>query len=133
MAFVVSVKQLPVLSTSVYVNTINTNTNTGAANVQLNINAATGYSPNAFVNFGRLRVKSNIVGVNATTKVQGIWVSDGTNTRQVYVGDAAATDNGTAFDYLYDSICSDISINQVIVQINVTNNNGTCDVEFGGA
>ena len=133
MAFVVSVKQLPIISPSVYVNTINTNTNTGAANVQLNINAITGYSPNAYVNFGRLRVKSNIVGANATTKVQGVWVSDGTNTRQVYVGDAAATANGTAFDYLFDSIISDVSVNQVIVQINVQNNNGTCDLEFAGA
>lgn len=134
MAFVVTTKQMNIGggTPSVYLNTINTNTNTGAANVQLNINAATGYSPNAYISFGRLRVKSNVVGANATSKVQGVWLSDGTNTRQVYIGDPAATANGAAFDYTYDNLTSDLLVNQIIVQINVANNNGTADIEFCG-
>lgn len=134
MAFVTTTKQLLVGggSPTYYTNLLNTSVSAGTANVTLNINAATGYSPNAYFSQFRVRAKTNIIGTNATCAIGNIWATDGnsSNTVLVRASGFTLTSNGAALDQTFGILQTDILANAVVVQVNVVNNTTTFDVEF---
>jgi len=81
---------------------------------------------------GYVRIKSNLLKLNVNTKVGLITATDGTNTAQLYAGDAAATANGTFYDstffFFFDWGVSNINITNIAT----TNNTATYDVEVAG-
>lgn len=114
------------------------------ANTNLNNNVPV-YLPSANLNFnfgsagmppkpraGYIRIKSNIINKNVTTLVSGITATDGTNTANIYVGDAGATPNNLFYDSLFffwfDWAVSNINITNIAT----THNTATYDVEFAG-
>ena len=80
---------------------------------------------------GYVRIKTGGVGPrgNVTTKVGVITATDGTNTANVYAGDANATSNNLFYDstffFWYDWPVANINI----TNISTTNNTQTYDVE----
>lgn len=129
MAFVRTIQSvLPGFGTpSIVVQRTNVTTNTGNTNVTL---PATGsFSPSAGT--GMIRVKSNVIGVNATCKVALITATDNTTTVQLYAGDAAASSAGVGIDEVFEFV-TDLNLTSITVVVNVATNNCTHDVEFAG-
>lgn len=110
---------------AVYASNINLNNN-----VPVVLPSATGVFAPVLPRAGYVRVKSNIVNKNVTTKVGGIiaTTADG-NTINIYNGDANATANAVFYDasffFWFDKTVSNINI----VNIATTNNTATYDVE----
>lgn len=129
MAFVRTIQSvLPGFGTpSIPVQRVNIATNTGNTNVTF---PATGsFSPT--VGTGMIRVKNNVIGVNATTKVALITGTDGTTTVQLYAGDAAASAAGTGIDETFQFV-TDLNLTSITCVVNVATNNSTVDAEFAG-
>jgi hypothetical protein len=78
---------------------------------------------------GRLRVKSSVIGVNATFLVTKITVTDGTTVVSVYEGDAAATAAGIGFSLIVDWI-ADINVTSVSISVTVATANSSVDAEM---
>ena len=81
---------------------------------------------------GYVRIKSNILKLNVNTKIGPIYATDGTNTANIYNGDAAAGANSLTVDstffFWYDWAVSNINITNIAT----TNNAATYDVEVAG-
>jgi len=128
MAFVNSIAQwlagdgIPVVYSS------NLNVNNNAAVLVPANGAFSPIKPRA----GYLRIKSNIINKNVTTKVLGITATDGTNTANIYVGDAGATPNNLFYDstffFWFDWAVANINITNIATTINTA----TYDIEFAG-
>jgi hypothetical protein len=122
MAIVNKVAQiLPGMGSGTTVSNLNVSVAAGVTNVVLNA------FPTSFTK-GKIRVQTLAIGVNATTKITNILVTDGTTTQQVYAGDAAQTANGQSYCEVIEWI-SDLNVNSINVAINVVNNTTTFDVE----
>jgi hypothetical protein len=113
-----------------------------ASNINLNNNVAVALpGPTIATNFspirpraGYVRVKSGGVGVrgNVTTKVGPIVATDGTNTTNIYAGDAAATSNNIFYDSTFFFWLDWGVANINITNISTVNNSQTYDVEVAG-
>lgn len=110
-----------------------------ASNINLNANVPISLpGPTAAISFslrprgGYVRVKSNLIRGNVTTKVGPITATDGTNIANIYAGDASATSNNLFYDstffFWYDWPVANINI----TNISTTNNSATYDVEVAG-
>jgi len=114
----------------------NVNTNTGS-NVTITLNTNTSTSSNTVtpisqaMSNGKIRVRTNVIGVNAVSKIVSITATDGTTTVQLYAGDANGTTAGVGLDETFDFV-TNLSLNSFSVVVNVTTNNCTHDVEVGG-
>lgn len=109
-----------------------------ASNINLNNNVPV-VMPTATGNFtpvrpraGYVRIKSNIINLNVNVKVGPITATDGTNTANIYAGDAAAGQNSRFYDqtffFWYDWAVANINITNIAT----TNNTATFDVEVAG-
>ncbi len=111
-----------------------------ASNINLNNNVAVVLpSTGNFANFGTgikpragyVRIKTGGTGprINVTTKVGPILATDGTNTANIYAGDAAATNTNlyydSAFFFWYDWGVVNINITNIATTLNTQ----TYDVE----
>jgi hypothetical protein len=112
----------------VTVQRINVTANTGATNVTL---PATGAFAPTTVSRGLVRVKSNVIGVNATAQVLNITGTDGTTTVDLSAGDAIASRAGIGIDHMYQ-FQSDLNLTSITVAVNIATNNSTVDVEMAG-
>jgi hypothetical protein len=113
---------------TVQVQRINVTTNTGNTTVTL---PATGAFAPTTISRGLVRVKSNVVGVNATAKVAKITGTDGTTTEDFYLGDANSSAAGEIIDETYQ-FQSELNLTSVSVVVNIATNNSTVDVEISG-
>lgn len=114
-----------------------------ASNINLNNNVPVVLpSTGNFANFGTqikpragyVRIKTGGVGprINVTTQVKAITATDGTNSANIYPGDAAATNTNlyydSAFFFWFDWGVTNINI----TNISTTLNTQTYDVEVVG-
>jgi hypothetical protein len=113
-----------------------------AANINCNNNVAVALpGPTINTNFapirpraGYVRIKSGGVGVrlNVTTKVAAIVATDGTNTANIYAGDANATSSNLYYDstffFWFDWGVANINITNIATTLNTQ----TYDVEVCG-
>jgi hypothetical protein len=113
-------------SATVTLQLTNVATNAGATT---NVVLPTSGNFSSTIGVGKVRVKSNVIGTNATFKVVNIIGSDGTNTVQLYAGDANATSNGAAFDE-YIEFLTELKLATINVAVAVVNNNSTVDVDL---
>lgn len=81
---------------------------------------------------GYVRIKSNKINSNVTTKVGPITATDGTNVANIYAGDANPTSNNLFYDstffFWFDWAVANINITNIAT----TNNTATYDVEIAG-
>ncbi len=112
---------------AVYASNINLNNN-----VSVVLPSATGVFSPIKPRAGYVRVKSNLIRGNVTTKVGAITATDGTNIANIYNGDASATSNSLFYDstffFWFDWAVSNINVTNIAT----TNNTATYDVEFAG-
>lgn len=131
MSFVRSVaEQYPEIPV-VWVQRNNVVTNTGNTTVQL---PASGNFTPVGISRGVVRVKTNVVGVNATSRVFSITAIDSTNASnkiELYSGDQGVSAVGVGIDHEY-AFQTDIQIGVLNVIVNVNTNNCTTDVEVAG-
>ena len=80
---------------------------------------------------GKIRVRTNVIGVNATSGIVSITATDGTTTLSIYGGDKANTSAGIGLDETID-FCTNLQLNSFTVTVNVVTNNCTHDVEIAG-
>ena len=109
-----------------------------SSNINLNNNvpvvlpSATGVFAPVRPRAGYVRIKSNIISLNANIKVGPITATDGTNVANLYAGDAASGQNSRFYDqtffFWYDWAVSNINITNIAT----TNNTATFDVEVAG-
>src|ERR1017187_5252133 len=99
------------------------NTNTSIASTTTGIALGT-FSPP--ISNGKIRVQSNVIGVNATYKVGVITGTDGTTTVQLYAGDQAASANSNSISEVFEFI-TDLALTSINVPVTTANNTSTVD------
>lgn len=104
------------------------NLNTSIASTTTGIALGT-FSPP--ISAGKIRVQSNVIGVNATYKVGLITGTDGTTTVQLYAGDQAATANSNSLSETIEFI-TDLALTSINVPVTTANNTSTVDCEVSG-
>lgn len=105
---------------------------TTAVTIATNSTASNTLSPlSQALSNGAIRVRTNSVGAASTQKVVNITATDGTTTISLYGGDGAATAAGQGLDETIDFV-TQLNLNSFTVNIAVTANTSTHDVEVAG-
>jgi hypothetical protein len=110
----------------------NVNCNVGSTTVSFPVTGTNVAPP---LSNGVVRIKTATLGTNSNVNVQSVIVTDNTsgvaNNVQVYNGDVGLTANSVGMDRVIDFF-TDVTVQQVSVVVNVSNNTCTMDFELAG-